>query len=112
MSITPRMALSLALAANELGTNALKYGALSVPNGRVQVSWSVADGSLIWAWEELDGPTVQPPSKKGFGSVLIEQVFSNDFAGQVTLVYSGGFACRLVAPVPEPNTGNHPRLPG
>ncbi len=80
LSINPRMALSLALAVNELGTNALKYGALSVPAGRVTIEWSQSevrpDGTreLSWRWREAGGPPVTAPTRRGFGSFLIERV--------------------------------------
>ena len=68
--LTPRMALSLSLALHELGTNAAKYGALSRPQGRVLVAWSLSgrNGSsrLRLRWEEAGGPPVQAPRRKGF----------------------------------------------
>ena len=66
-----RATLSLSLLLHELSTNALKYGALSRPGGRVAVSWNIADGLLMLRWREIGGPAVRPPTRKGFGSRLI-----------------------------------------
>lgn len=107
VALSPSMALSMALAANELGTNALKYGALSVPQGLVRIEWATplaADGtrSLIWRWTESAGPEVAPPTRKGFGSVLVKTVLAADFAGQVQLDYHPqGLECCLTAPLPD-----------
>ena len=94
--LNPRMALSLALAVNELATNAVKYGALSVDDGRVQIDWSVVtdtaggEPELVWRWQEFGGPTVVVPARRGFGSVLIERVLAADFGGVVRIDYAGG----------------------
>ncbi|WP_319004751.1 sensor histidine kinase [Rhizobium sp. BT-226] len=62
--------VSFSLAIHELATNAAKYGALSVVQGKVAISWSFEEpvGRLRFKWIERDGPTVQPPTRKGFGS--------------------------------------------
>jgi two-component sensor histidine kinase len=73
------MALSFALVLHELGTNAIKYGALSTEKGRVEVTWSVetqGDGPRFGLrWVESGGPLVRPPAHKGFGSRLIAHSF-------------------------------------
>ena len=106
LSINPKMALSLALAVNELGTNALKYGALSVPEGGVTIEWAVdrddAAAAMTWRWLEKNGPPVSPPNRRGFGSFLIERVFGADFNGSVRIEYHPhGVECVLTAPCPE-----------
>jgi two-component sensor histidine kinase len=68
-----QLALRAALMLHELGTNALKYGALSTANGTVAIRWSVADGMLRLNWEERGGPAVRAPASRGFGRTLIEQ---------------------------------------
>jgi PAS domain S-box-containing protein len=76
LRLTSRMALALTLALHELATNAAKYGALSVPSGRVTVTWMVRPGDplrLTFRWQESGGPQVSPPAQKGFGSRLIER---------------------------------------
>jgi two-component sensor histidine kinase len=106
MRLTPRMALSMALAVNELATNATKYGSLSAQSGRVEVSWRIgaeADGAepeLSWTWHESGGPPVVPPQRRGFGSVLIERVLGADFGGVVTMQYApSGVIAELRVPV-------------
>lgn len=105
--LQPKAALSLALAINELGTNALKYGALSVPNGQVEIVWSLAQSkeggrTLHWRWVESGGPEVNEPTRNGFGSFLITRVLSGDFGGTATLNYaSSGVVCELVAPLED-----------
>jgi two-component sensor histidine kinase len=60
---------------HELATNAAKYGALSVPNGRIDLKWlHEADGRLILRWTEIGGPPVQTPTRQGFGRRIIEQM--------------------------------------
>lgn len=108
LAINPRMALSLALAVNELGTNSLKYGALSAPEGRVSIEWSLLDDAsgdgkaLTWRWQENGGPPVKPPTRRGFGSFLIERVFGADFGGTVRVDYHpGGLECVLTVLPPH-----------
>lgn len=108
LSINPKMALTLALAVNELGTNALKYGSLSTPDGKVTVDWSLRpaaandDEGLVWRWREAGGPDVEPPGRRGFGSFLIERVLGADFGGSVRIDYHpDGVECVLTAPIPE-----------
>jgi PAS domain S-box-containing protein len=68
-----QQALHLALVLHELGTNSIKYGALSSPTGTVVVTWVVVDSSLRLSWMERGGPRVEKPSQHGFGITLIEQ---------------------------------------
>lgn len=105
LELSAKQALSLALAVHELATNATKYGALSVKDGRVHISWSEAmeEGSescrFQFVWHETGGPAVAEPTKKGFGSRLITRVLASDFAGAVTIQYlPDGLICQLNAP--------------
>ena len=83
-------ALHLTMALHELATNAVKYGALSNEQGRIQVSWSIAGDALLVDWREMDGPAVRPPGQRGFGSVLIEEV------GEGQLEFAAeGVRCKL-----------------
>lgn len=79
--IDAQNALSLSMAIHELGTNALKYGALSTPEGRVAISWNAdaaeAPRMFDFRWQEGGGPQVLAPSRRGFGSKLIEQAFGH-----------------------------------
>jgi PAS domain S-box-containing protein len=73
--LAPDVAQAVAITLHELATNAVKYGALSVPNGRVAMKWSHEPGSeLTLLWKETDGPKVQEPTRKGFGSRVIEEM--------------------------------------
>lgn len=68
--VSPRDSQAIALAMNELATNALKYGALSVPNGKVQIHWEKEGEQTVICWTEVDGPAVALPQRTGFGSSL------------------------------------------
>jgi two-component sensor histidine kinase len=101
--LRPNQALTLALAVNELATNAMKYGALSVSGGRVDVSWSVTPGDTAavfqFEWREAGGPDVAPPTRSGFGSRLIKTLLPSDFGGSVVMRYDPtGLVCVLKAP--------------
>ncbi|MGU3361504.1 PAS domain-containing protein [Methylobacterium sp. M6A4_1b] len=99
-----KAALALALMLHELATNAAKYGALSVPDGRVILAWSLDDGAagttVRLTWSETDGPRVTQPTHKGFGSRLIERGLVGAVGGAISLEYlPGGLVCRVVAPL-------------
>lgn len=101
--LTPKKALTLALAVNELGTNAMKYGAFSQVTGRVQIDWELRDSEqgqeLVWTWRESGGPSVSAPARRGFGRFLVERVFAADFGGGVVIDYHpNGVICTLVVP--------------
>jgi two-component sensor histidine kinase len=109
--VKSRQALALSLAIHELATNALKYGALSVPGGRVSITWSSEDHGghpqFVFAWQESGGPPVSEPAGGGFGSRLISRVLQDDFRGSVKVSYgSTGLVCRLTTPVE--NLGTSP----
>ncbi|CAN7568419.1 PAS domain-containing protein [Phenylobacterium sp. LjRoot164] len=97
--LTPRGANALSLALHELATNAVKYGALSVESGRVDVRWAqIADGGFELFWTETGGPPVVAPTHKGFGSTLLGQVTGRELNGEVELEYRrGGVSVRLRA---------------
>ncbi|MNP16716.1 Blue-light-activated histidine kinase [compost metagenome] len=78
----------LALVLHELATNAAKYGALSRAGGTLSVTWAVdAGGACEIIWCERGGPTVRPPTRTGFGSVLIERSIPFDLGGSSNLEY-------------------------
>lgn len=97
----PSQAVTLSLALHELATNAVKYGALSVAQGRVSVSWNIAhngsgDRYLTLLWKESDGPTVIEPSRSGFGSRLLRQTFSDEEGGRARISFAPeGVSCVL-----------------
>jgi two-component sensor histidine kinase len=75
--VNGQTARSLSLALHELATNSAKYGALSAPLGTVRISWDVAAraGSLSFVWRELGGPPVSSPTRRGFGTRLLQTLF-------------------------------------
>jgi two-component sensor histidine kinase len=84
-------AITLALAFHELVTNAAKYGALSIETGRVSISWvaspAVNPTEVDLNWQESGGPVVQPPSRTGFGTTLIEKVLAYEAEGKAELSF-------------------------
>lgn len=104
--VLPRkQAMSLGMILHELTTNALKYGALSVPEGQLSVSWSEAfaqDGrpEIHLRWEESGGPTVSPPGETGFGTQMIRFATEYDLKGSASLHYRPeGFLAELIFPI-------------
>jgi PAS domain S-box-containing protein len=81
-------ALGLSLALHELATNAAKYGALSNETGVVEIVWDVFEGNrLDLHWREQGGPSVDPPSRTGFGSKLLQRIVATYFEGQASLEF-------------------------
>jgi two-component sensor histidine kinase len=98
--LAPETAVTLHMAFHELATNAAKYGALSTPAGRVSVAWTVdrkADPAAIEIiWTEKDGPPVAAPTRRGFGSNLLQTGLARELGGDVTLSYDpSGAVCRM-----------------
>jgi len=98
--LTPKSALALSLALHELATNAAKYGAFSVATGSVAVRWRVRDDlGLGLSWTESGGPPVVPPTRRGFGSSLIERALTLETGGRATVDYRlDGVVCDVVLP--------------
>jgi len=99
-----RFANALNLALHELATNAAKYGALSVGAGRVAITWTFegreGDGVLRVRWVESGGPAVKTPTRRGFGTDLIEGVIAYELGGQVTTAYDpDGVHVDLTVPI-------------
>jgi two-component sensor histidine kinase/PAS domain-containing protein len=102
--LPPRMALALAMALQELATNAVKYGALSNAKGTVHIAWTVQNGllppRLALRWTEREGPPVQAPRRRGFGSRLIERSLALDLNGTVEIRFARqGVECTVDAPI-------------
>lgn len=100
--LSPRTALSLSMALHELATNAVKYGALSTSSGRITIHWAQAPspgaGRLDLTWTERDGPTVSPPTQRGFGSRLIERGLAAELSGEASIQFDpGGVVCHIRA---------------
>ncbi|MGA0603691.1 HWE histidine kinase domain-containing protein [Caulobacter sp. KR2-114] len=86
--LNPRATNALTLALHELATNAVKYGALSVETGRVDVTWrAMSDGGFELIWQERGGPPVIVPQKRGFGCTLLERVTGRELGGSAVLEF-------------------------
>jgi PAS domain S-box-containing protein len=97
--LTPKAALAMSMALHELCTNASKYGALSAEGGRVTISVSRDAGRLCIVWRELGGPRVEPPTRRGFGSRMIEGL-ARDLEGSAKLEFRpDGLVCSITAPI-------------
>jgi two-component sensor histidine kinase len=108
--LPPQHALSFAMALHELATNAIKYGALGDQGGGVRIRWRVdesADGRILHLdWIEHDGPPVAPPTRKGFGTRLIERSLNPARNGAVSFDYrEEGLACHIAMPLPAVEEG-------
>jgi PAS domain S-box-containing protein len=102
--IRPKTALALSLALHELATNAVKYGALSTLEGYVEIAWTIEPSEkgerFRLCWSEHGGPPVEAPTRKGFGSRLIERGLAAEFEGGVQLDFQRtGLVCRIDAPL-------------
>jgi PAS domain S-box-containing protein len=103
--LRPRAVLTLAMAVHELTTNAAKYGALSVPGGRVEVQWRPVrsengQSCLQIEWIEQGGPNVVEPEQHGFGTKLIEGSIAAELAGKTRLTFQPqGLRCEITIPI-------------
>jgi two-component system, chemotaxis family, CheB/CheR fusion protein len=105
VAISPRSALSISMALHELATNAVKYGALSRPEGRVDIVWRLTytpELAFELTWSETGGPPVAPPSHKGFGSRMIEGVLTAQLGAVASAEYAvTGVVWRIAAPLAD-----------
>jgi PAS domain S-box-containing protein len=99
--LRPDAAQALAMILHELATNAVKYGALGAPSGRVRVQWSVQrDGRLRLLWRESGGRPVSPPKTHGFGSTVISTIVQRQLRGDLSMDWAAkGLFCSLTIPV-------------
>lgn len=101
--LEPRKAIPLALVLSELTTNAVKYGALSVPRGGVRVRWAVEKDHLLLEWTETGGPEVTAPSKPGYGTHFIERAVTGELGGKLEMLFPpSGFCCLMDFPLKKP----------
>ena len=105
---------TLALVLHELMTNAAKYGALSVPEGHLTVSWELINGrGLVLEWNESGGPEVQPPARRGFGSIVTERTIPFELQGDARVEFrSEGVYARFRIPPRHVSLGTEPPPPG
>ncbi|MES3027834.1 MAG: CHASE domain-containing protein [Pseudomonadota bacterium] len=110
--LAPSTAVALGMAFHELATNAVKYGALSGPEGRVDVSWTVTDErQLRIVWSEQGGPVVTKPDRRGFGSRVIVGGLAHQLDGVVDLAFAPtGVVCTIVFKLP-PSGAEEQMLP-
>jgi two-component sensor histidine kinase len=105
VGLSERQSRMFGLALHELATNAAKYGALGAADGMVAVEWHLesdagAGRQLSMTWQEADGPEINPPERKGFGTRLLKDVVSHELNGEAELVYEpGGLRYNLKFPV-------------
>jgi two-component sensor histidine kinase len=116
LRISPKMALALAMGVHELATNAVKYGALSVDKGQVEIEWRLEDADkgkparLVLEWRERGGPKVTPPKTLGFGARLLERGLAHELGGEVQIRFlPAGVRCHISAPL-DPESGEPPEL--
>ncbi|KQP49027.1 histidine kinase [Methylobacterium sp. Leaf399] len=105
LDLPPRYVLALGMTVHELTTNAAKYGALSVPGGRVDIAWRVVAGEsgasrLAMGWHESGGPSVVEPRRRGYGTRLITGAITQELGGAVRLAFEPeGLRCTLDVPL-------------
>ena len=99
IQLPAKAAQMMSMAIHELVTNAVKYGALSQPDGRIGVTWAWIDekaGRFELTWRESGGPTVTQPEREGFGSLMLKRILPRDIQGEVTVDYAeSGVICRI-----------------
>ncbi len=90
VSIGPQAAQAIGMEMHELATNAAKYGALSPDNGHVNIIWALDRANNVFGiqWSECDGPPVLPPTSKGFGSTVIDEMAGSVLDADVQLDYA------------------------
>ncbi len=120
VALTPKAGLALAMAVHELASNAAKYGALSTIAGRLTVAWDIFPGAsapeatpalLKLTWAEAGGPAVSPPTRRGFGTTLIERALTHEIDAEVSREFlAGGLLCMMAVPLTE--EVGRPRLDG
>jgi PAS domain S-box-containing protein len=98
--LSARAAQTLSLALHELATNAAKHGALSVPEGRIEVRSAVDGDKLRLTWAEIGGPEIRVPAAQGFGTMIVERSIAHELGGSAELDFErGGLRCHLCIPL-------------
>lgn len=103
--LTPRAAVCLGMVLHELATNAGRYGALSVPRGRVSIAWSLVEegtANLSLHWQEAGGPAAVPPKKEGFGLTFTRRSVGHDLGGSAEVDFAAeGLSCLIRFPAKD-----------
>jgi PAS domain S-box-containing protein len=111
--LSPNMTLHLAMMLHELGTNSIKYGALSGSAGSISVTWTCNNNTLNLQWVERGGPPVKALSARGFGTTLIEQSAKSEGGSAEMLVEAKGVTWKISLPVPvSETTSSSKKAPG
>jgi PAS domain S-box-containing protein len=99
--LEPTTAQTIAISLHELATNAAKYGSLSAADGHLEIAWSLtADGRLSLRWIESGGPTVTPPTHRGFGTRIMENIIAGQLKGEVRFDWRDqGLTCEIALPL-------------
>jgi two-component sensor histidine kinase len=102
--LAPKRAVTLSMAFHELATNAASYGALSNDDGRVSIDWSVSENDvgprLLLTWKETGGPIVKAPTRRGFGTRLVERGLAGELEGEAIITFEPeGMVCMISAPL-------------
>jgi two-component sensor histidine kinase len=116
IQLQPATAQTLAMALHELVTNSAKYGALSTLSGRLIIKWEVQADALEMLWEERNGPTVEEPVSRGFGTRSVIASIESQLGGHAQFDWrSEGLICRLSVPLMQdgaaPLLGDRQNLP-
>jgi PAS domain S-box-containing protein len=114
VTLTPAAIQAMGMVLHELVTNAIKHGALSVPTGRVTVSWDLNSNghatNLVFAWREFGGPPVLVEAKSNYGTRLIRGLVPHELGGTVDLEFAAdGVSCRIEFPLSSEPQGNDAR---
>ena len=101
VNLEPCTAQTVAISLHELATNAAKYGSLSAADGHVEIAWSrTADGRLSLRWIESGGPPVTPPTHRGFGTRIMENIIAGQLRGEVHFDWRDqGLTCVIALPL-------------
>jgi two-component sensor histidine kinase len=113
VTLSPALTQGLSMALHELATNATKHGALSVPGGRLTVSWTVRNGALHLRWRETGGPQVgTAPTRRGFGTRVLDSTIRGQLSGQVRSAWvPAGLVCDIEVPLSRPGSIHTGQLP-
>jgi PAS domain S-box-containing protein len=105
VTLTASATQAVAMVLHELVTNAVKYGALSTPDGRVSVRWELRQDArtlVVIEWRELGGPAIMAPIQSGYGTSLIRDLIPHELGGTVDLMFAGdGACCRVEIPADQ-----------
>lgn len=102
--LTPKAGMALSMTVHELTTNAVKHGALSAPEGRLDIRWTINGGGVVPMlridWTESKGPPVRSPTRRGFGATLIERALAHEFDARVKREFDpSGLRCTIQMPL-------------